>query len=109
MIDVATFTLEQARALPADVDQGSGVYFLWRGDDLLYIGSSVKNVMDRIAEQVRHKKFGRITANRYRSIPFDRYTVLACDRSAARDIEMALLKKFGQPEYNHALMPGDPG
>lgn len=109
MIDVATFTLEEARALPEEVESGSGVYFLWRAGELLYIGSGVKNVMDRVAEQVRHKRFGKLNGNRHRSIPFDRYTVLACASDEARDIELALLGKFGRPEYNHGLVPGDPG
>lgn len=109
MIDIATFTLDDARALPAEVESGSGVYFLWRGDELLYIGSGVKNVMDRVAEQVRHKRYGATNYNWHRSIPFDRYTVLACGRDEARDIELALLEKLGRPEYNHGLVPGDPG
>lgn len=109
MIDVARFTLDTARALPSEVESGAGVYFLWRGEDLLYMGSGVKNVMDRIAEQVRHKRYGRVNYNWHRSIPFDRYTVLACDKNEARDTEMALLEKFGCPEYNRAMVPGDPG
>lgn len=109
MFNIATFTLEQAKALPPTVESGSGVYFLWRADELLYIGSGVKNVMDRVAQQVRNKVYGRTNYNWHRSIPFDRYTVLACGKNEARDIELALLEKFGLPEYNSAVVPGDPG
>lgn len=109
MIDLSTFTLSSARALPDEVASGAGVYFLWRGDELLYIGSSVTHVMDRVAQQVRYRRYGRGTQDHWRRIPFDRYTILSCDRDDAREIELALLEKFGRPEFNNGAVPGDPG
>lgn len=107
-MNLADFTLETARALPSEAE-GAGVYFLWRGDELLYLGSCVTNVMDRIAQQVRYKRYGRFTLDHWRRVPFDRYTVLACGKDEAREIELGLLEKFGRPEFNNAAMPGDPG
>lgn len=45
-----------------------GIYFLWKGDDLAYIGSSL-NVKVRVAQHARSKKIG-FTKARYLPIPF---------------------------------------
>lgn len=63
-------TLDELRALPDDmmVVPDPVIYFLWKGDELLYIGATTQ-FSDRYGKHVREKRYlGRI--------PFDRYTLL---------------------------------
>jgi hypothetical protein len=95
-------SLDEARALP-ELVKGAAVYFLWDGDELLYIGCS-KNAWERVAQHGR--------ARDYRSpsyticVPFKRHTMLKCPQHAMFDIEMALIEKFGRPPHNRTTCKG---
>lgn len=91
------------RELP-DTARGRGIYFLWAGDELLYIGASL-NATDRIQRQSQIRDFGaRYESTWYKKtpiIPFDKATIwkwegLIIDMA---DAERALIKRF-RPPYN---------
>lgn len=64
-------TLEQLRALPNDcmAVKDPVIYFLWRDDELLYIGATQESDV-RIARHIRDRN------SRRRPIMFNRYTFL---------------------------------
>jgi excinuclease UvrABC nuclease subunit len=66
MSRIEILPIEQLRALPECGRNDAGVYFLWRDDELLYIGRS-KNIHNRL---LRHPRG---------VIPFTRHTVLSID------------------------------
>jgi len=87
-------TLEQLRALPRDdPHRETCVYFLWRGDDLLYIGQT-KDLENRIEDH----QFAEL-------IPFEWWTYIACkhfDRCELTaihrvDLEAAYIRRYAPP------------
>ena len=77
-----------------------GIYFLWKGDDLAYIGSSL-NVKVRVAQHARSKKIG-FTKARYLPIPFPWHLSV---EAAYIDRYMPLGNAYGisQPAYPRKL------
>lgn len=105
MVSWQTLDLEQARQLP-DLVKGKGVYFLWRGDELLYIGAST-NVTERVNRQWQFTRFGHLgskTSQAKPRIPFDKATILKVDGDTREmiEIERALIKRWWPP-YNEKL------
>lgn len=66
------------------------LYFLVRGDRVVYVGSSRKNIHARIGYHVGHK-----------SKPFDRYYAVYCDLKDLEATEAAYIEAF-KPIYNNA-------
>jgi len=64
-----------------------GVYFLWRGDLLVYVGQS-KDVNSRIAFHYKDKK------------KFDTYSILEIPSKELNPTERILINKF-LPQYNN--------
>jgi len=107
--DWNSLTLEEARALP-ETARGKGIYFLWDGDDLLYIGASTQ-VMERIDRQAQFRDFGHMSTSNYVQakphIPFNRATILKCDTvTAMAELEKTLIKRWWPP-YNDRADDGD--
>lgn len=106
----AIFPKDQLRGLPSgDVvgkraDSCSGVYFLWRGPALLYVGQSVC-----VGTRLGQHEDAQIGMRRAKVIPFDRSTVLDLtdsefvntdrQRRALDAVELAYIRKF-RPPYN---------
>lgn len=68
--------LEDLRKLPEAGDCDSGVYFLWIGNELQYIGMST-NVGERLTKQMNTNKFARLRFSfAMKQIPFERHTCL---------------------------------
>lgn len=99
-MDPHTVTLDELRALPELVG-GAAVYFLWGGDELLYIGAS-RMAFERVARHGRERDYGHNQLNYKVRVPFDRHTMLKCDPSVVWQIEAALLNRF-QPSFNPTL------
>lgn len=83
-------SIDELRGLPRDIPvrQGGGVYFLWGGLDLLYIGQTVH--------------FGRrIGDHEYqRRVPFDWATYIVCADFYVRiELEAAYIR-LHRPPYN---------
>lgn len=75
-VGIEILPLESLRALPEGGDFDSGVYFLWLGDELRYVGKS-ENVRNRFAQQLQTNRFHGLRGSyRLRPIPCDRHTCL---------------------------------
>jgi len=85
-------TLEEARKLPEE-GGGVAVYFMWRGDELLYIGGS-RQVSQRIDQHHRTRRYGELHAYARKFIPFDRVTIFKCEMRELYDLETTLTKRF---------------
>lgn len=48
--------LEELRKLPQAVDFDAGIYFLWTGDELVYVGKS-RNIPDRLGRQSQFNRY----------------------------------------------------
>lgn len=66
----------------------SGVYFLFDGDDLVYIGRAA-NIAKRVGEH---------SSNRYGK-KFDSYTFIPCEYQEAQSLEIHLIREHN-PKYN---------
>ncbi len=67
------------------------VYFLFQGDEIVYIGSSINGII-------------RIT-NHYKTKLFDSFSTLECDADDCRALEFKYILKY-QPKFNiNAIMP----
>lgn len=90
-------TLEELRKLPDDVmavDEQC-VYFLWKDDELLYVGASTQ-VSHRISRHVRDRRF-RCGSNGVH-IDFNRYTFLVVpDRRDLWPLESAYQQHYDPP------------
>lgn len=90
------------------VEFDAGVYFLWLGDKLQYIGKS-RDIPDRINRHLRYLNHGRFTLTKWQNaIPFDRYTFILVANSRMRfpdidqklqDLERAYITAYPTP-YN---------
>jgi hypothetical protein len=73
---VEVLPLEALRNLPEAGEIDSGIYFLWLGDELRYVGKS-ENVRNRYAAQLQTNRFHSVRGSyRLRPIPCDRHTCL---------------------------------
>jgi hypothetical protein len=71
-------------AWPAIEPQESGIYFLWRGDELLYIGLS-GNIIHRLEE---HKRGG---------MPFDAFSYVLVPDLIMPTVERRYIKSLAPP------------
>lgn len=107
---IKVLSLEEIRVLPEAKPFEAGIYFLWRGPELLYIGKS-EHVMQRIVKQAWQKKMDRFQQQDRVGIPFDRHTCLAVEgegprlKFALQDFERAYIANF-DPPCNHTDFRG---
>lgn len=96
LADVELLPLEELRALPECGEFDGGIYFLWLGDKLQYVGKS-QHIANRL---VGHDRKGRFQ--------FDRHTCIALDggRFVSRDLgakmqrlERAYIARY-EPPFN---------
>jgi hypothetical protein len=73
---VAIKTLDELHALPEAQEFDSGVYFLWRGSDLLYIGKSRGLQGRQCYQDTVNKNFAFHQSSTAKLIPYDRMTCL---------------------------------
>ena len=108
--DWMSMNLQDLRALP-DLVRGKGIYFLWRGEELLYIGAATQAV-DRVNRQGQIRDFGRFYEQmRYRNtpiIPFDKASIYRWEGRLIdmADAEKALIRRF-RPPFNETDEHGD--
>ena len=89
--------LEALRKLPSDVMEVDEqcLYFLWAGDDLLYIGATTQ-ASYRIGRHIRDRNYA--SAQSGAPIPFDRCTFLATpDRRQMWELENAYQRHYDPP------------
>jgi|SRR5579859_1780805 len=95
---IKILTLEELRALPECKDYDRGIYFLWRGPELLYIGKS-RNVPDRIQRLTQAKRCSPFYQASHKAVPFDRHTVLVLSNSPIRDETIELPLQLHERAY----------
>lgn len=76
--DFEVLSIDAIRSLPDDQD-GRGVYFLWDGDALQYIGQSMQ-IGNRINDHERAYNYGIWRSRPTKQIKFDKVTCLIFDR-----------------------------
>lgn len=85
-------SLAEMRALPGPQQFDSGIYFLWDGDQLLYIGKS-RDLCGRLYYQHCLKRYAPFQhSERAKPIPYDRMTclVLENDPVCSRELDAKL-------------------
>lgn len=74
--DIPILSIAELRSLPEAKELEGGIYFLWIGDDLQYIGKS-KHIVERISLQDYANQFHTLRASKSpKPIPYDRHTCL---------------------------------
>jgi len=85
-------TLDELRALPEAEEYDGGVYFLWRANDLQYIGRS-SHILDRLTWQSTVNRMDTLMTSRHVAIPFDRHTCIVLERGYLKQPRTELLMK----------------
>lgn len=110
---IKVLPLEDLAKLPEAEEFDAGLYFLWEGDKLVYIGKS-RNIPERRLRQAHINRNHAGYTARHKVIPHDRYTALVLEKGqfASRGLD-ALLQEHERaylghymPPYNH---PGQNG
>ncbi len=100
---ITTLTMAELRKLPECGEWTAGIYFLWFGEELVYIGKS-KCIAQRIIE---HENVGRIV--------FDSHTCLILDigrthrpdlSEILQDHERAYIARYPTPHNSRYYTPG---
>jgi hypothetical protein len=102
--------LEELRKLPEPQPFDAGIYFLWDGDELAYVGKST-HIMERADRQHRiHRYASDLTYwDRHDRLPHDRLTALVLETGRVRspllrfklqDYERAYIAHY-EPKLNH--------
>jgi hypothetical protein len=77
--DVQVLSLEEMRELPEPQEYDAGIYFLWKGDALTYIGKS-KHICERLYFQsCMNRNLPFYTGHRAKLVPFDKVTCLVLE------------------------------
>lgn len=94
--------------LPEAEEFDSGIYFLWQGETLVYIGKS-RNIPDRLVRLSETNRFHTLRNSRCKPVPHQRHTALVLERgqfasegldAKLRDHERAYIAHY-LPPYNH--------
>lgn len=85
-VPVTIMPLDQLRGLGVIGDR-PGIYFLWRGPELLYVGQSI-HVETRLADHRRHG-----------FVQWERYTAMRAETRQLEQIERDYIRAYGPP-YN---------
>ena len=112
---IKVLPFEEIKALPEAGEFDGGIYFLWKGDTLQYIGKSM-HVGERLTHHDWAFTYAKFRSNKTNPIPYDRHTCLVmCGgrikegdwiKPILRDHERAYIAHF-KPPYNYvARNPG---
>lgn len=96
--------LEELRKLPEAVQFDSGIYFLWSGDDLLYIGRS-RNILDRQQRLTQARRGGALYQSTHKAVPFDRYTALVLSKGMEVEPGLDTKLRLHERAYINAYQP----
>lgn len=100
-------SLDELRRLPEAGPLDAGVYFLWVGDELQYIGKSTQ-VAYRMIRHIGIKRYMAVRRVKDKEVPWDRHTCLVLDngieiteklRSDLLNVEREYIAAY-QPPYN---------
>lgn len=96
--------LEQLRALPEADEFDSGIYFLWRGDELLYIGKS-RTITDRIQRLTQARRGSPLYRSTHKAVPFDRHTALVLEKGQFAEPGLDTKLQLHERAYINAYRP----
>jgi len=111
---VEIMPLERLQQLPEAGEFDGGIYFLWLGDQLQYVGKS-NQISIRLNHHHYAYKFGRLRTSRSKRIPFDRHTsIVLFDETnksnklewLMRDTERAYIAHYEPPFNSLEQNPG---
>ena len=71
--------LEDLAKLPEAEQFDSGIYFLWNGDKLVYIGKS-RNLLDRLQRLQQAQRCSPLYQASHKAVPHDRHTALVLEK-----------------------------
>lgn len=110
---VPILPLEELAKLPEAEEFDSGIYFLWQGPRLVYVGKS-KNILDRRVRMTQVNRCHVLYRSTFTAVPHDRYTALVLEKgqfvqpgldAKLRAYERAYINAY-QPEYNEDRASG---
>ena len=98
--DVTVMTMAELRALPREApDIGSGIYFLWNDDELVYIGMA-RNIADRV---IGHKR-AAMGFRTGKKIEFNSYSFFLWDDEPwMHEVELLYILAY-RPRFNEKLV-----
>jgi len=101
---VEILPLEQLRALPESEQFDSGIYFLWGGPELLYIGKS-RNIPDRIQRLTQARRGSPLYQSTHKAVPFDRHTALVLEKGMIAEPGLDAKLRLHERAYINAYLP----
>jgi hypothetical protein len=98
-LEAMILPIEQLRALSREPPTaGAGIYFLWSGESLIYVGRSV-NICERLTNHDRARRGFRTG----KKIPFEWQTFFLWDHIQREDLEYAYVRAY-RPLYNDKVL-----
>jgi hypothetical protein len=94
--------MDGLRNLPRKIPSEPGIYFMWRGPQLLYIGSSMDDMEDRIYVHRRAQMGTRRGHRRYR---FTHFTCMEHALVGLHDLEYRYIQAYIPPFNEHLTNP----
>jgi len=103
---MSVLSLDELRKLPDPQPLDAGIYFLWEGEELVYVGKSA-NLLERSARQhcVNRYASDRTYAERHTAIPHDRMTALVIESGRVQSPRLKYLLRDTEQEYIDAYQP----
>lgn len=102
--DIPILSLEELAKLPASEQFDSGIYFLWGGSELLYIGKS-RNIPDRIQRLTQARRGSPLYQASHKAVPFDRHTALVLEKGQFAEPGLDPKLQAHERAYINAYLP----
>jgi hypothetical protein len=96
-VSAAILPIEELRRLPACDDFDGGVYFLWLGEALQYIGKS-RQICNRLNHHQWARQYAATRSSGGKVIPYDRHTCLVVHSGRLFGDRKALDQKLNRLE-----------
>lgn len=101
---IQILTIEELRALPPAEQYDSGIYFLWNGPDLMYIGRS-RNILDRQQRLTQAKRGSALYQASHKAVPHDRHTALVLEKGMFAESGLDTKLRLYERAYINAYLP----
>lgn len=96
--------LEKLAQLPEAEEFDSGIYFLWGGAELLYIGKS-RNLPDRLLRLTQARRCSPLYQASHKAVPFDRHTALVLEKGQFAEPSLDTKLRLHERAYINAYRP----
>jgi hypothetical protein len=95
---------EDLAKLPEAEEFDSGIYFLWGGAELLYVGKS-RNIPDRIQRLTQARRASPFYRASHKAVPFDRHTALVLEKGQFAEPGLDAKLQAHERAYINAYLP----